>query len=224
VSWFKKAFSGSDDTVISSRSILTAIAEYERSLIGMDSRFDKTITGKATLINADEKEGFNLFMGKGNCASCHFVPLFNGIMLPEYVETEWEILGVPASGTGARRILDPDMGRADVINVDIFKHAFKTPTLRNVELTGPYMHNGVFKTLEEVIEFYNIGGGSNLGYSVPYQTLSTDSLHLTSTEKYQIISFLKTLTDTVNLTSKPSSLPAFPDNPDLNRRVVGGVY
>ena len=145
-------------------------------------------------------------------------------MPPEYVETECEILGVPSSAVKAKPELDEDIGRAGVINVDIFRHAFKSPTLRNIELTGPYMHNGVFKTLEEVIEFYDIGGGIGLGYEVPFQTLSSDPLNLSSIEKFQLISFLKTLTDTVGLTFKPSSLPEFPDNPKLNQRPIGGDY
>ena len=175
-------------------------------------------------MNADEKEGFNIFMGKANCASCHFIPLFNGILPPEYVDTEWEIIGVPSSEVNAKRELDSDVGRAGVVNVEIFRHAFKIPTLRNIELTGPYMHNGTFRTLEEVIEFYDIGGGIGLGYDVPFQTLSSDSLHLTAIEKFQLISFLKTLTDTANLTMKPSKLPIFPDDAKLNLRPVGGEY
>lgn len=221
---FKNAFLNSEDTLISSNSVLTAIAEYERSLIGMNSKFDKAISGRGDQLTEDEKNGFNLFMGKGNCASCHFIPLFNGVMPPEYVETEWEILGVPSSDVKTKRELDADIGRAGVINVDIFKHAFKSPTLRNIELTGPYMHNGVFKTLEEVIEFYNVGGGTGLGYEVPFQTLASDSLQLSPIEKYQLISFLKTLTDTVGLTIIPSSLPEFSDNPKLNFRPIGGDY
>jgi cytochrome c peroxidase len=224
VEWFSHAFAGSEDTIITNRSILTALAEYERSLIGMNSRFDKTVSGREDVMSPDEKAGFNLYMGKGNCASCHFIPLFNGVMPPEYVETEWEILGVPAARVAARRQLDADIGRAAVINADIFRHAFKSPTLRNVELTGPYMHNGVFRTLEEVIEFYNAGGGLGLGYDVPFQTLAADSLHLTPTEKFQLIAFLKTLTDTVSLTSVPVSLPTFPEDPLLNGRPVGGDY
>ncbi len=221
---FKNAFLNSKDTVISSNSVLTAIAEYERSLIGMNSKFDKAISGRSDQLTDDEKNGFNIFMGKGNCASCHFIPLFNGVMPPEYVETEWEILGVPSSAIKAKRELDTDIGRAGVINVDIFKHAFKSPTLRNIELTGPYMHNGVFKTLEEVIEFYNTGGGTGLGYEVPFQTLASDPLQLSPIEKFQLISFLKTLTDTVELTIVPSSLPEFSDNPKLNLRPIGGDY
>ena len=69
-------------------------------------------------------------MGKGNCASCHFIPLFNGLMPPIYVETEWEILGVPSSAVKAKPELDEDIGRAGVINVDIFRHAFKSPHIQ----------------------------------------------------------------------------------------------
>ena len=221
---FRTAFKGTEDTLITNRSVLNAISEYERSLIGMNSRFDKTISGREDQLSADEKAGFNLFMGKGNCASCHFIPLFNGLMPPIYVETEWEILGVPSLKRFGKPELDSDPGRSAIINVAIFKHAFKVPTLRNIELTGPYMHNGVFRTLEEVIEFYNVGGGIGLGYNVPLQTLSSDSLHLTSNEKYELISFLKSLTDTAYLSSIPLFLPEFPGNDVLNKRPVGGDY
>ena len=224
VNRFRKAFIFSSDSIISSRSILLALAEYERSLISLNSNFDKTVSGRELLLNFDEKEGFNIYMGKANCASCHFIPLFNGVMPPEYVDTEWEIIGVPAAKLNVKNTLDPDPGRAGVIDVEIFRHAFKVPTLRNIELTGPYMHNGVFNTLEEVIEFYDIGGGVGLGYDVPFQTMSSDSLHLTATEKFQLISFLKTLTDTVGLTRLPVSLPNFPDQPKLNNRLIGGEY
>ncbi len=224
VKLFRTAFKGTEDTLITNRSLLNAISEYERSLIGMNSRFDKTISGRENLLSSDEKAGFNIFMGKGNCASCHFIPLFNGLMPPIYVETEWEILGVPSLKRSGKPELDSDLGRASIINVDIFKHAFKIPTLRNIELTGPYMHNGVFRTLEEVIEFYDIGGGIGMGYDVPLQTLPSDSLHLTSNEKYELISFLKTLTDTAYLTTQPKSLPEFPGNEVLNNRPVGGEY
>jgi cytochrome c peroxidase len=224
VKWFRKAFEGSDDTIISNRSILTAIAEYERSLVGMNSRFDKSVTGREYSISEDEKEGFNIYMGKGNCASCHFIPLFNGLMPPEYIETEWEILGVPSASVNGKKELDKDIGRAGIIDVEIFRHAFKSPTVRNIELTAPYMHNGVFRTLEEVIEFYDTGGGLSLGYDVPLQTLAADSLHLTAKEKFQLISFLKALTDTVGLTSIPETLPQFPGDDELNKRPIGGNY
>ena len=73
---------------------------------------------------------------------------------------------------------------------------FKTPTIRNVELTAPYMHNGVYNSLEEVINFYNLGGGGGLGFkTLEHQTLPFDSLNLTDKEISAIIAFMKTLND-----------------------------
>ena len=73
--------------------------------------------------------------------------------------------------------------------------AFKTPTVRNAAVTAPYMHNGVFKTLEEVVSFYNKGGGQGLGYEVENQTLPFDKLNLTVKEEKALVAFMKTLTD-----------------------------
>ena len=75
------------------------------------------------------------------------------------------------------------------------KHAFKTPSLRNVAVTAPYMHNGVYTTLEEVVDFYNKGGGVGLGIAVENQTLPADSLELNEKEIKALVAFMKTLTD-----------------------------
>jgi len=75
------------------------------------------------------------------------------------------------------------------------KHFFKTPTVRNIELTSPYMHNGVYQTLDEVLHFYNLGGAAGLGIEMEYQTLPPAPLNLTEEEKQDIIAFLKALTD-----------------------------
>lgn len=221
---FKTAFSGTEDTSITGHSILVAIAEYERTLIGMNTRFDKSISGREMLMDQDEIAGFNIFMGKGACGSCHFLPLFNSLMPPVYVETEWEIVGVPSAKLTNPRQMDDDIGRYAVIPVDIFKHSFKTPGLRNVALTAPYMHNGVFATLDEVIDFYDRGGGKGLGYDVPNQTLPEEKLNLTPTEKFQLKAFLESLNDTITLTEMPATLPTFENNKILNARKVGGDY
>lgn len=221
---FKNAFYGTEDTAITGRSILISIAEYERTLIGMNSKFDKSISGRQMLLNNDEIEGFNIFMGKGACGSCHFLPLFNSLVPPNYVETEWEIIGVPSAKLTKPRMLDDDIGRYAIVPVDIFKNSFKTPGLRNVSLTAPYMHNGVFNTLDEVIDFYDRGGGKGLGYEVPNQTLSEEPLNLSPTEKFQLKSFLETLNDTISLNEIPSRLPQFEDNELLNARKIGGDY
>jgi cytochrome c peroxidase len=107
------------------------------------------------------------------------------------MKSESEVLGVP----NQYKKLDADLGKFDLTKAEIHRNSFKTPTLRNVELTAPYMHNGVFKTLEEVIDFYNDGGGNGLGFNLPHQTLPEDKLNLTDLEKKQLIAFVRTLTD-----------------------------
>ncbi|KIA85117.1 cytochrome-c peroxidase [Flavobacterium sp. AED] len=187
VTKFKKAF---PKTAIDEFAIKNALASYIRSLSNYDSKFDEYMQGNETL-DLDEIAGFNLFAGKAKCASCHFIPLTNGTVPPSFVKSESEVLGVP----DATKKLDADLGKFELTKAEINRNSFKTPTLRNVALTAPYMHNGVFKTLEEVIDFYNDGGGNGLGFNLPNQTLPEDKLNLTDLEKKQLIAFMKTLTD-----------------------------
>jgi cytochrome c peroxidase len=119
------------------------------------------------------------------------MPLFNGTFPPRYVKTEGEVIGVPEDSLGHR--LDPDRGRFDVLPVPSYDHAFKTPTLRNVGRTVPYMHNGVYQRLEQVVEFYEKGGGVGLGLKVDDQTLPFDKLSLTKNEKRDLINFMRAL-------------------------------
>ena len=176
--------------------IANAISSYIRSLHSLNARFDQYIRGDKKQLNAAEKKGFNLFMGKAKCATCHFIPLFNGAVPPLYTTTESEVLGVPKTKNKNPAQLDDDLGKYLFIKSDVYKHSFKTPTLRNIELTAPYMHNGVFDTLEEVMEFYNNGGGKGLHIAPENQTLPFDKLSLSKQEIMNIIAFMKTLTDT----------------------------
>ena len=150
--------------------------------------------GNTAKLSASEKRGFNLFAGKAKCATCHFIPLFNGLVPPDFTETETEVLGVPRNKTRTSAVLDPDPGKYEISRSIIHKNAFKTPTLRNIELTAPYMHNGVFDTLEEVMEFYNEGGGAGLNIAPENQTLPKDKLNLTKKETADIVAFMKALT------------------------------
>lgn len=219
---FRQAFAGTQDTPITPQSVMKSLTEYEKNLVSMNSRFDKYLRGNRKILNSDEIRGFNLFAGKALCGSCHFFPLFNGTVPPFYNDSEFEVIGVPASAENKE--LDKDLGRYEIIKLEELKHAFKTPTVRNISITGPYMHNGVYNNLEQVIEFYHKGGGAGLGFALPNQTLPFDSLKLSGQEKKNIIAFLKSLTDTVGLTSKPDHLPAFEDNATLNKRKIGGEY
>lgn len=187
VTAFTKAFTKGE---INEFAIKNALGSYIRSLSHYDSKFDAYMQNKTTF-TADEKAGFNLFAGKAKCATCHFIPLTNGTVPPNFNKSESEILGVP----NKNKKLDGDLGKFVITQAAIHKHSFKTPTIRNIELTAPYMHNGVYKTLEEVIDFYNEGGGLGLGFDVPNQTLPEDKLNLSDTEKKQLIAFMRTLTD-----------------------------
>jgi cytochrome c peroxidase len=142
-------------------------------------------------MNQEEINGFNLFMGKTKCATCHYMPLFNGTFPPRYIFVESEVIGVPHSM--ANTTIDDDMGRYDILHTGAFRHAFKITTVRNAARTAPYMHNGVFKTLQQVMDFYNKGGGIGLGFKIDNQTLPAEKLDLTQKEQDDVIAFVKSL-------------------------------
>lgn len=192
---FKEAYPEEKITIVEF-NIANAISSYVRSLVSLDSRFDKYVRGDKKALNTEEKNGFNLFAGKAKCATCHFIPLFNGLVPPVFTETESEVLGVPHTKDKKNPVLDPDTGRFGFTTSVIHRFAFKTPTLRNIALTAPYMHNGVYTSLEEVMDFYNTGGGKGLKISPENQTLPFDKLNLSPKEIKDIINFMKSLTDT----------------------------
>lgn len=194
---YKKLFNSIyPNSTVSELHIKNVIASYVRSLISLNSRFDQYVRGDKSAMSKIEVDGFNLFMGKAKCGTCHFAPLFNGSNPPVFGKIDAEVIGVPATSDTLQPFLDNDEGKYGLYKVDIHKHAFKTPTVRNIELTAPYMHNGVYKTLEEVVEFYSRGGGAGLGLKVENQTLPSDKLHLSAYEKKALVSFMKSLTDT----------------------------
>ncbi len=172
-----------------------ALASYIRSLAPFNSRFDQYMRGNKSMLNDQEKLGFNLFMGKAKCGSCHFAPVFNGMAPPLFNKSEAEVLGVPAKPDTAHARIDADLGRYSLYNYPQYKYAFKTSTLRNISKTAPYMHNGVYQTLEQVVDFYNRGGGAGIGIELDNQTLSDAKLKLTKYECNAIVAFLKTLDD-----------------------------
>lgn len=176
-------------------NIRHAIASYIRTLNSFNSKFDKNIRGEENTLTDEEKLGFNLFMGKAMCATCHFAPVFNGTIPPNFNDTELEFIGVPRTTDTINPKLSADLGRYNLFKTEERKHFFKTPTIRNVGKTAPYMHNGVYNTLEEVMEFYNKGGGAGLGLHNDYQTLPFDNLQLSPEEMKALVVFTKTLTD-----------------------------
>jgi cytochrome c peroxidase len=163
---------------ITEANITKAIAAFERSLLTYRSLFDRYRAGDRHALTAEQKEGMDLFFsGRTACSSCHVAPLFT--------DNAWHNLGVPQVGTKA-----VDNGRADVTKNAADTGAFKTPMLRNIELTGPYMHDGVFGTLEQVVAFYVGGGGPG-----PNKSPLIKPLDLSAKEQKALVAFLRSLTD-----------------------------
>jgi cytochrome c peroxidase len=197
---FGRAFAGQPtrggDTLVTAARIRSALAAYQRSLTRLDSPVDRALRGDRTALSDDARRGFNVFVGKGKCATCHFLPLTNGTVPPMYQKSEVEVLGTPTRAVTAGAVIDPDVGRYRLSRAAPHQYAFRTPSLRNVALTAPYMHNGAYPTLESVIDFYNRGGGAGIGITLDHQTLPPDRLNLNATEQRQLVTFLRALTDT----------------------------
>ncbi|NJN33865.1 MAG: hypothetical protein HC817_06075 [Saprospiraceae bacterium] len=214
---FAKAFPNEKDA-ISVINMEKAMGAYLRSLVTFDSDFDRYMRGETATIDASVQRGFNLFMGKAKCGTCHFAPIFNGTVPPQYLDTEFEVIGVP----NEKNELDSDVGKLSMNRLEKFRHSFKTVTVRNVALTAPYMHNGVYKSLYEVVDFYNKGGGKGMGFDVPNQTLPFDKLNLKESEMLDIVHFMESLTDKT-IHTPPAQLPKFSD-PSVSKRKIGGEY
>ncbi|HEY1039830.1 MAG TPA: cytochrome c peroxidase [Bacteroidia bacterium] len=220
-SYFNEAFKNTEDTNITYYAILKSLSEFERTLLSLNSRFDKYLRGDKTQLTKNEIQGYNLFAGKALCGSCHFFPLFNGMVPPFYSDNEFEVIGVPASKNG--KTCDPDSGRYHITKNLIHLFSFKTPGVRNSQVTAPYMHNGVFTTLDEVLDFYNKGGGAGLGMNIANQTLPFDSLQLSNKELGYIKAFLLSLSDNGATVKAPVSLPKV-NLKGFETRKVGGNY
>ena len=190
---FKQAYPELDS--VQPVHIQNALAIFVRSLSPFNSPFDRYMRGEKKALTDNQVKGFNLFMGKARCGTCHFMPLFNGTIPPDYQRTESEVLGITKNSDLKNPVRDIDPGRGVHNQFPQWKNSFKTQTVRNIAKTGPYMHNGAFESLQKVMEFYNEGGGAGLGLDVPNQTLAADKLNLTPSEIGYVIDFMESLTD-----------------------------
>jgi cytochrome c peroxidase len=229
---FHNAFPETRTTGINRGAVKNAIAVYERTLTGLNSRFDRYIQGDTSVLDPQEVSGFNLFMGKAKCGVCHMAPLFNGSLPPFYDITDHHSLGIPVRDTMDKYVVDPDLGLMKTNGDSFARFSFKVPTLRNIALTAPYMHNGVYKTLEQVVDFYDRAAGNQFSKDMrpdmtglPFFTILPIELHLTTVEKKDLVAFLKTLTDTGAVSRVPHRLPAIISAyAGLNSRTIGGDY
>lgn len=203
VAAFKAAFAGQADPV-SWDNIIKAIAAFERTLISADSRYDQSVAGKITL-TAQETRGMQLFFSdQAKCLQCHGSPNFN-----DQFSTAASVQGDPRfhntglfnmGGTGAYP--EPNRGVYEISQLAQDMGRFRAASLRNIELTAPYMHDGSMGTLEAVLDFYAAGGrevGNGLyagdGRLNPYKDARISQIRLSAADKADLVAFLRTLTD-----------------------------
>jgi cytochrome c peroxidase len=192
------------DPSVTAARIRFALAAYIRTLVRLDSRFDRALRGDTTAISREERRGFTIFMGKGQCGFCHIPPLFNGMAPPTFTQNGVEVLGVPRRADTAGARPDIDVGRYAISHDARDLYGFRVPSVRNAAVTAPYMHNGVYRTLDQVIDFYDRGGGEGIGARLTNQTLPLKPLRLSASEKHALIAFLGSLTDTSAATATAS--------------------
>jgi cytochrome c peroxidase len=160
-----------------------AIASYVRSILAGDAPFDRYLNGEVVALSDQAKRGLQVFRGKAKCTSCHVGPTFT--------DERFHNTGIawrePSTSSGqAGRFQDE--GRFAVSGKPADHGAFKTPTLREIARTAPYMHDGSVTTLEQVVDFYDAGGRSN-----PNIDPDIRPLHLSIEEKQALVVFLKSL-------------------------------
>lgn len=195
---FERVFGESHASAISLETITYAIGAFERTIVTQDSKYDQYARGDRTALTAAERRGLNLFRSlKTRCFECH--------NLPTFANPDFKVIGVP-EGDG----VDLDLGRAEIAGAG-YEGAFKVPTLRNVALTAPYMHNGIFQTLAEVVDFYAAGGGTILP-SITNASFDIDDkirpFSLSPMEREDLVLFMHALTDESQKPAIPEQVPS----------------
>jgi cytochrome c peroxidase len=171
-----------------------ALASFQRSLVFVDSRFDRYLfDGDTNALNAAEVRGWKLFTGtRTNCAGCHTPALSGGRdVRAAFRDHRFHNIGVGYANGEMQ-----DLGRYEHTSSPPDWGAFLTPSLRNVGLTSPYMHDGSIRTLEEVVDFYVRGGNPN-----PNLDVTITPLRLTAVEQADLVAFLRSLTSETLLTA-----------------------
>jgi cytochrome c peroxidase len=206
---FEAAFAGRGADM---ETVGAAIATYERALVSADSAFDRwRYGGQQDALSAAAQRGFRLFTGKGRCSSCHLVGTDSALFMDNQFHNTgvgWFAAMNPTAGKrrvqlapGVFQMVDTaiiaavsepaegDVGLYEITQDPADRWRYKTPSLRNIALTAPYMHNGSLQTLADVIGFYNLGGHPNEGQDPRLQPLD-----LTTRQQQDLVAFLESLT------------------------------
>jgi cytochrome c peroxidase len=178
-----------DRVGVSPQDISRALASYVRSILSGDSPFDRFVNGDRGALSPEQQAGLQMFRGKGNCTACHVGPNFSDEKLHN-TGVAWR---PSATSTGSGQVgTFADLGRFLVTAKDEDRGAFKTPTLREIAWTAPYMHDGSLATLDAVVDFYSDGGRQNPGIDPEIR-----SLHLAVEEKQALVAFLNSLSGSI---------------------------
>lgn len=186
---YKKQFQKVFGTEVNADGIAKALAAFERTVLSGGAPYDRFKAGDTNALSEPAQRGMKVFFNRGHCSACHVGPNFN--------DGAFHNIGV---GMEAEK---PDIGREELTKLGGDRGAFKTPTLREIARTAPYMHNGKFKTLEEVVEYYDKG-------CFACETLDEEiyPLKLTAEEKKDLVTFLKEgLSSTKYPDVEPPKLP-----------------
>lgn len=169
---YKKQFQKVFGTEVTADGIAKAIAAFERTVLSGDAPYDRFKAGETKALTESAQRGMKVFFGKAHCSACH--------VGPNFTDGGFHNVGV------GMELEKPDIGREELSKQGGDRGAFKTPTLREIARTAPYMHNGAHKTLEEVVEYYDKGGFA-------CETLDEEiyPLKLTPEEKADLVTFLK---------------------------------
>jgi cytochrome c peroxidase len=189
---FDAAFKGESEP-ITFDNITRAIASFQRTLLSYNSPYDRYTTGNFEALTPQQRRGLALFRSaRTRCNDCHSAPRFS--------DDGFSVTGVPPLPG-----IEIDAGRGAVDPQGSYR-AFKAPTLRNIALTAPYMHNGVFTTLEQVIDFYAQGGGRK--DNVQNVDVHVQGFNISTSERADLIAFLYALTDESTFPGIPTSVPS----------------
>lgn len=220
---FEKAFpeeakeykSKGDEFTITKQMVGKVLAAFQRELVTRNTAYDRFVKGDSEALTDNQKKGLRLFFTKAKCGSCH-----NG---PNFSDYKFVVQGVPQIGPGKKLLAGEDFGREEFTQQVSGRFAFRTPTLRNVTLTAPYMHDGIFETLEEVVHFYNNASQPR------HPKVTDDMLHpdlreplgLTKEEINQLVDFMHALEDNGSLLDP--MLMEIPDRVPSGLPVLGGA-
>lgn len=194
---FRQAFPQRAGDDVQLDEVYTALAAFQTSLISLNSRYDQYAHGYHDALNAQEKEGLNIFRSfVARCAECHTPPLFTNQQIA--------VIGAPEPDG-----LPMDIGAQKIFGADKLRAGFKVPTLRNIDTTAPYMHSGLFDNLRDTAEFYNKGRGHAIpegeDLHLHWHIVSPD---LTDYELDRLVDFLGTLTDESLIPETPAAVPS----------------